>query len=323
VTDSSTGGQTGVTPAPDPVAKPALLENARLWPVVDPSLPPVTVKRLRKALKRGAFNAGGIGPGASDPRPPAPFKYRYLATAIGLPAVTALLWLGLFSVHGAWRVAFEVPTVILAFFEAIFGVAAIGAVGTRLSRRGRAVRGRGGYLLPRHFEPPEYALVERAALAIEAVTASVTGPLVADGADAWTRHIWNLARRARRVGELTKALGASSLDADELVADAIAPAAAVVSGAQAALTADVEALEQLSAAVANADAARGVLARLAEVRQRTDRVAELIATAQWDQPILDDEVLRARMTAAQQALDERVAEANAQAAALGVGRDES
>jgi hypothetical protein len=152
---------------------------------------------------------------------------------------------------------------VLSGPAALVVIAGIVAALLCLTRRDRAIRrNRGRWMIPRHFEPDQYALLEQA----------------------------------------------------ELVAEAVAPAASIVSGSQNALAADVEAFEQLAALVASAEATQGVPARLAEVRRRTDRVAELVAEAKGDRPILDDDVLTAKTAEARQQLDGLVAQARAQAA---------
>jgi hypothetical protein len=224
-------------------------------------------------------------------------------------------WFGTIDLRGGWQVFFIVLVSLLSGPAAGVVIAGIVAALLRLTRRDRAIRRhRVRWMIPRHFEPDQYALVERAALAAETIAAADVAPLIVDDETAVTRHLWQLAGRARHVSELTKAFAASPLDTDELVAEAVAPAASIVAGSQAALAADVEAFEQLAAMVAGAEATQGVLARLAEVRRRTDRVAELVAEAKGDRPVLDDEVLEAKTAEARRQLDGLVAQARAQAA---------
>jgi hypothetical protein len=283
------------------VETPSLLSNARLWPVIDPVVTARDARRLRKALKRGGFDSGSDGPGSVDQPPTLSKLLRRLGIATAA-AASGTFALAAFS-HGAWAVTLIVVGAALLLPAVPLAKAGAAFARRNLSRLGRLIRRRRGeFLLPRHVGPEYGMLVDRAALAAESATRAGHPGL---DREAVGRRLWQTAGRARLARDLEAVLapggigGGGSGGDDEVVTEVLANATTALEQVVQSVTHDVEALEQLAAIVARADAEDAAVNRLRVVRHRTDQMAAMIADAWGDRPDLAGDMLQTRFEEAE------------------------
>jgi hypothetical protein len=303
---------------PEAVTPPPLPDpSRRVWPVPRQEIPAKQARKLRAAFRRGSFSRGSCSPG--DPRLARPL--RSLALALAYLAGTGVVWLAGVLI-GEAPVYLIIPLAILTIASSLLGLAVGGGILVygikRITVTGRAiVRWRGSYLLPDEFEPTEIAIVEAAAQLADRVSASQTaqqGRLAPVGGDMLlAQALWHIAEHARQVSALRQALGSGPDDSDEVLAAALAPAAAAVTSANDMLLARVAALAAYADLVDRADDAWRALARGREVGERSGRVAAIVANLDWDQPAVDDTALVEQIATLEGRWADRIADALAAA----------